>query len=175
MTAGPPTRWIAPSTPPPPRRPLFAAFTIASAGNPVMSPWTRRIRSTGELATTLSALADVRDEAADHPCQARPCCGARLEDFLVAERLAGIPRAGVRHERHTAHLEPDPPRCDALEHGRHADRMAAEAGEHPDLGRGLVRRPGQPDVDALGELDPLRGGGGVQPRPQAGTPGVGHV
>ncbi|MDF2575294.1 MAG: hypothetical protein K0S05_2206, partial [Agromyces sp.] len=28
--AGPPARWIAPSTPPPPRRLEFAAFTMAS-------------------------------------------------------------------------------------------------------------------------------------------------
>src|SRR5689334_14118638 len=35
---GPPARWIAPSTPPPPARELFAALTIASAETWVMSP-----------------------------------------------------------------------------------------------------------------------------------------
>jgi hypothetical protein len=38
MIDGPPARWIAPSTPPPPASALFAAFTIASAAKPVMSP-----------------------------------------------------------------------------------------------------------------------------------------
>src|SRR5699024_4143495 len=36
--ARPPARWIAPSTPPPPRSEEFAALTIASAGIAVMSP-----------------------------------------------------------------------------------------------------------------------------------------
>jgi hypothetical protein len=40
MIAGPPVRWIAPSTPPPPRSPSFAALTMASAGIRVMSPRT---------------------------------------------------------------------------------------------------------------------------------------
>src|SRR5438552_1275767 len=48
---GPPARWIAPSTPPPPRSDGLAALTIASTSWRVMSPWTRtslvlpRIRS----------------------------------------------------------------------------------------------------------------------------------
>src|SRR5437762_13237299 len=41
--AGPPLRWIAPSTPPPPRSEEFAAFTIASASCSVISPRTRTI------------------------------------------------------------------------------------------------------------------------------------
>src|SRR5689334_10924714 len=39
--AGPPARWIAPSTPPPPRSDGFAAFTIASTSCSVMSPTTK--------------------------------------------------------------------------------------------------------------------------------------
>src|SRR5215216_4896302 len=39
---GPPARWIAPSTPPPPVSPAFAALTIASADWRVMSPSIRR-------------------------------------------------------------------------------------------------------------------------------------
>src|SRR5690242_18803248 len=39
--AGPPRRWMAPSTPPPPSSDEFAALTIASALRRVMSPWTR--------------------------------------------------------------------------------------------------------------------------------------
>src|SRR5512143_2347885 len=40
---GPPARWIAPSTPPPPRSDELAALTIASASSPVMSPRTSSI------------------------------------------------------------------------------------------------------------------------------------
>src|SRR5690242_1474033 len=39
-TAGPPARWIAPSTPPPPRMALLAALTTASTSWRVMSPRT---------------------------------------------------------------------------------------------------------------------------------------
>src|SRR5437867_13056449 len=38
---GPPARWIAPSTPPPPKSPGLAALTIASVSCRVMSPCTR--------------------------------------------------------------------------------------------------------------------------------------
>ena len=41
MMVGPPARWIAPSTPPPPASLLFAALTIASVDFLVMSPTTR--------------------------------------------------------------------------------------------------------------------------------------
>src|SRR3989304_5528459 len=41
VIAGPPARWIAPSTPPPPLSALLAALTMASAANAVMSPTTR--------------------------------------------------------------------------------------------------------------------------------------
>lgn len=40
IIVGPPARCIAPSTPPPPRRPLLAAFPIASVDSFVMSPLT---------------------------------------------------------------------------------------------------------------------------------------
>ena len=45
--AGPPARWMAPSTPPPPIRPEFAALTTASTSAAVMSPRTR-VRRMGE-------------------------------------------------------------------------------------------------------------------------------
>src|SRR5437762_13651981 len=41
--AGPPVRWIAPSTPPPPSSVEFAAFTTASASCSVISPRARTI------------------------------------------------------------------------------------------------------------------------------------
>src|SRR4051794_34351248 len=40
MMLGPPARWIAPSTPPPPANRLFAAFTMASTSCCVISPST---------------------------------------------------------------------------------------------------------------------------------------
>ena len=40
--AGPPARWIAPSTPPPPISPELAALTIASTSSSVMSPFANR-------------------------------------------------------------------------------------------------------------------------------------
>src|SRR5438067_9395636 len=42
-SSGPAARWIAPSTPPPPSRLEFAAFTIASTDCSVMSPRTASI------------------------------------------------------------------------------------------------------------------------------------
>ena len=47
MIPGPPARWMAPSTPPPPTSALFAALTMTSALIRVMSPWTRRMRREG--------------------------------------------------------------------------------------------------------------------------------
>src|SRR5450759_3334479 len=41
MISGPPARWIAPSTPPPPASAAFAALPIASAAIAVLSPSTR--------------------------------------------------------------------------------------------------------------------------------------
>ena len=38
-SSGPAARWMAPSTPPPPRREQFAALTIASTSSFVISPW----------------------------------------------------------------------------------------------------------------------------------------
>src|SRR5437762_8772898 len=62
--AGPPLRWIAPSTPPPPSSVEFAAFTIASASCSVISPRTRTILGSvmGRRVTSLR-LARARDLA----------------------------------------------------------------------------------------------------------------
>ena len=87
----------------------------------------------------------------------------------------GVARAGVGDQRDAAHLEADPAGGDAFEHGRHPDGVTAEAGQHPDLGRGLVGRSGQADIDALLEVDALGGGGGVEGVAQARAPGVGQV
>jgi hypothetical protein len=98
-----------------------------------------------------------------------------LQHFLVGQWLAGVARAGIGHERHPAHLEADPARGDALEDRRHPDGVRAEAGQPSDLGRGLVRRPGQADVDALLEIDALGLPRAVEGGPQPRAPRVGHV
>src|SRR5690348_7095043 len=48
--AGPPLRWIAPSTPPPPSSDELAALTIASTRSAVMSPVTSSIRTIDMMA-----------------------------------------------------------------------------------------------------------------------------
>ena len=50
---------------------------------------------------------------------------------------------------------------DHLGDGRHADGVGAERAERADLGRGLEARAGGGEVDALGELDAERVGGGA--------------
>ena len=104
-----------------------------------------------------------------------PGLGAGGEDLLVGQRLAAVARPGVRDERDAADLEARPAGGDALEDRRHPDRVRAEGPEHPDLRRGLVLRPEQPGVDALGELDALGLAGGVEGRPEPRAPGVGQV
>src|SRR6266849_5380258 len=51
---GPPARWIAPSTPPPPRREGLAAFTIASVSCLVMSPWSRTSLESPTVSTCMT-------------------------------------------------------------------------------------------------------------------------
>src|SRR5271165_5521362 len=64
--AGPPARWIAPSTPPPPSREELAAFTMASVCSRVMSP--------GPLTTRRRSASDTRRT-----------CGLLLMRLLIAE------------------------------------------------------------------------------------------
>lgn len=45
---GPAARWMAPSTPPPPRREVLAALTMASTRRVVMSAWSREMRELRE-------------------------------------------------------------------------------------------------------------------------------
>src|SRR5947208_15891595 len=96
--AGPPLRWIAPSTPPPPSSVEFAAFTIASASCSVISPRTRTILGSvmGRRVTSLR-LARARD---------------------LAERLLVPPDVLVQHAEHVEHdrrRDPDP-RHDSARH-----------------------------------------------------------
>ena len=66
----------------------------------------------------------------------------------MGEGFAAIAGPGVGDERNAAHVESDPAGRDALEDGGHADGVTTETGQHPDLGRGLVGRSGQADVDS---------------------------
>src|SRR5690349_7114132 len=59
---GPAARWMAPSTPPPPRRELFAALTIAPTSSCVISPRYSVTRSLRDL----EGVADV-DAGASRP------------------------------------------------------------------------------------------------------------
>src|SRR5215216_3705755 len=88
---GPPARWIAPSTPPPPRSELLAALTIASTRCAVMSPFTSRIRrccGTAELYDR-AVSADVPDASDRSTLEAlRAALGrAGLTAERVEERL----------------------------------------------------------------------------------------
>src|SRR5439155_420259 len=97
------------------------------------------------------------------------------KDLLVAERLARVAGAGVRDQREATDLETGPARGDAFHDRRHAHGVTAERGIQPDLGRRLVVRAEQADVDALGEGDALGGSRRVEALAQSGAPGVGHV
>src|SRR5437763_11161560 len=61
--AGPPLRWIAPSTPPPPMSEEFAAFTMASASWLVISPRARTILGPVMRGLTSEMLAGTLDVA----------------------------------------------------------------------------------------------------------------
>src|SRR5262245_46235660 len=109
MIAGPPARWIAPSTPPPPASASLAALTIASAGIRVMSPWTSaRTRSpTRNSEVTHGSLTVARDRC--RPPLAEPAAAvlAAEQEHAPARRIddqlrAGPPRwrgPGDRHRR----------------------------------------------------------------------------
>ena len=104
-----------------------------------------------------------------------PATWPARHDLLVRERLTRVARPGVGDEGDATDLEADPPRRDALEHRRHPDRVATEPGQHPDLGRGLVGRAGQPDIDALLERDALGLGRRTERLAQARAPRVGEI
>ena len=134
-----------------------------------------RLRAFAGSRPPLALGREVRDETPDHAREARPGDLAGGEHLLVGQRFAGVAGAGVGDERDAAHVESDPAGRDALEHGGHADGVTAETGQHPHLGRGLVGRSGQADVDPLLEADPLGRGGCVQALAQPRIPGVGQV
>src|SRR6185436_7531634 len=95
--AGPPARWMAPSTPPPPRSPGLAALTMASASWRVMSPWTRRsLVPPTAISGTLAAderPALLAHELGDIVRSARGLSG-RAAPLPAAERVDAGPCAG---------------------------------------------------------------------------------
>ncbi len=166
MTEGPAARWMAPSTPPPPRRPLLAAFTTASVSCRVMSPTTIVIRRPplGEAPgfTTVTSpilapktrradlpepLRHVAHEVADPP---RPP-GRRVRPCPAADRLgAGAARVDQRHA--VAHHEAD---------RRREDRVVGAAEyQHVDPGLSEGQQVVAGDLDRRGPVEPplLRGG-----------------
>src|SRR5258705_13528565 len=81
MMVGPPARWMAPSTPPPPAREELAALAMASTGILVMSPSTRRMVCVGivtQASWPASTIYDNRKGGA--------------ENFYL--RVAADPKAG---------------------------------------------------------------------------------
>src|SRR5262245_42263467 len=96
--SGPPARWIAPSTPPPPSRLEFAALTIASTRCCVISPRTASITSEklalgGSQARRLKA-AELDEHAGDDRVELRPRATVDLR-----ERVADRQRRPVRPRR----------------------------------------------------------------------------
>ena len=93
-------------------------------------------------------LGDDPGEERTHPRGGRL---AGLEDLLVVERLAADAGGQVGDQADPEDLHARLAGGDRLEGGAHADQLAAEDAGHPDLGRGLVVRPGELHVDALVE------------------------
>ena len=92
-------------------------------------------RATGQLAR------QVRDEPADDPRQARAGLGAGRQDLLVGQRLAACSRRPAFVTSETP--QTSRPTQRAAMHSSTVDIPTAwppSAGQHPDLGRGLVRR-----------------------------------
>ena len=79
--AGPPARWMAPSTPPPPSRPELAALTIASVVSRVMSPRT----SSSACAEVRAA---VRHRGVREPMRPGEAEGARKDSGPLRPRAA---------------------------------------------------------------------------------------
>src|SRR5207247_10693115 len=99
-----------------------------------------------------SQSADRADAPPDHAGEARSRLGTRRKDLLVRQGLTAVAGAGVRDEGHAADLQAGPAGSDTLQNGRHADGVGAQPTEHPDLRWGLVLRPEQAGVDALGQV-----------------------
>src|SRR5215218_9513063 len=75
------------------------------------------------------------------------------EDVGTVDRHVADPGRVVRRQRQTEHLEARVVGGDRLEHGRHADEVAADRRGHADLRRRLELRAVETDVHALGQVE----------------------
>src|SRR5579884_1676623 len=91
---GPAARWIAPSTPPPPRKAAFAALTIASTRSRVMSPGSIRMRSEtsaiGRKVGVEATWAGVRRSGGDNRSGAELLGQVRTEQTLLDEPAVAV-------------------------------------------------------------------------------------
>src|SRR4029077_19137785 len=105
-TDGPPARWIAPSTPPPPRIARLAALTTASTSCSVMSPSTTVSSMTPSFPTGPRWTSRALEEPQHGPLEHRlplvrgrrpaPCRGLDRDPLLVG---VDPPRVDVRGPR----------------------------------------------------------------------------
>ena len=156
-----------------------AVDSAPSRFGPSRSPRRGPRRRVGRAGRAASGRRQVRDEPAEHAREARAGGRARLEDLLVAQRLARVARAGVRHEAHPADLEARPsaprsprapstcrrrrrpscaasaPRPGSRTPGRSARRRRPPRASTPSaLGRrrgGVIAEARRPDVGQVGE------------------------
>src|SRR4051812_45014953 len=106
MMLGPPARWIAPSTPPPPANRLFAALTIASTSCCVMSPSTNS--SSRPLIVATASLFRLRDLL-------RLCV-----NFPHLASIAQIKRQADERYRNVGRAAPDSHQSSISRHHLHA-------------------------------------------------------
>ena len=93
------------------------------------------------------------------------------DDVGAVDRHVADAGGEVRGQRQAEDLHPHVAGGDRLQHGRHADEVAAHRAGHADLGGGLEVGPVEADVDALREVG-LDGPGDVA---EAGAVEVGEV
>src|SRR5438046_5252471 len=127
-SAGPAARWIAPSTPPPPRSVVFAAFTIASTSNLVMSPRT--------ISILVLEFFILRREPFDKPMAVRL---SRVTKPIMQPIRASLPEFHcVRPDSIPAPMrwQRDGIVAEAFRHLRHARVQYTPSIEHLALARG---------------------------------------
>ena len=100
---------------------------------------------------------------------------AGLQDLPVVELAVRDARRHVREAGEAGHPDPHVAGRDHLGHGGHAHRVGAQRPEHADLGRRLVGRPGQRDVDAAVAAHGGRAAGRLRHVAQAPVVGLAHV
>ena len=111
---GPAARWIAPSTPPPPRRRSLAALTIASTFCPVMSPWTTTMRAVMRClpiaqcaSSTVSTILPVLRRASSSSSAPRASASGRSLRDVRPDAAVGVPlQQGLEGRVHPRRIVP---------------------------------------------------------------------